>query len=126
MINLLKNMNFSTFKYIIIILILIFSFILLYFKKETVPQKKHDYSVDYVQAHLYSGANKDYLLKDSKCGCFYCLKIFDPKEITDWCYYASDEDTAICPYCGIDSIIGESSGFPITEEFLKKMHNYWF
>ena len=63
--------------------------------------------------------------KDKSCGCFYCYKVFDPNEIKDW-IKDRNGDTAICPYCGIDSIIGESSGFPITEEFLKKMHNYWF
>ncbi len=34
--------------------------------------------------------------------------------------------TAICPYCRVDSIIGESSKYPITKEFLKMMKEYWF
>ena len=25
----------------------------------------------------------------------------------------------MCPYCGIDSVIGESSGYPITREFME-------
>ena len=29
-------------------------------------------------------------------------------------------------YCCIDSVIGDKSGFPITEEFLKTMRDYWF
>ncbi len=143
--NIFKNIDSRIIKYIVIVLILLFFIIWKklnikrtsrtdapkeikydYCEGTYIPKIKHDYSIDYVKAHLYSGANRDYLSKDKKCGCFYCLKIFDPKEIIDWCYYVSDEDTAICPYCGIDSIIGESSGFPITEEFLKKMHNYWF
>lgn len=32
--------------------------------------------------------------------------------------------TAICPCCGIDAIIGEYSGYPITEEVLKEMYDY--
>lgn len=36
------------------------------------------------------------------------------------------EDTVLCPYCCADSVIGESSGYPITKEFLKKMNEYWF
>jgi hypothetical protein len=51
------------------------------------------------------------------------LKIFSPTEITDWC---DNEETAICPHCGIDSVIGESSGIPITKLFLKGMHKEWF
>ncbi|RDU38033.1 cytoplasmic protein [Neobacillus piezotolerans] len=74
-------------------------------------------------AHRFSSHHREELVKDKKCGCFYCLKIFNPSEISAW---TDNENTAICPYCGIDSIIGESLGFPITELFLKEMHKYWF
>ena len=74
-------------------------------------------------AHRFSSHHREELAKDKICGCFYCLKIFNPTEITDWC---DNEKTAICPYCGIDSIIGESSGFPITVSFLKGMNKVWF
>lgn len=37
-----------------------------------------------IAAHEYCTNNKDSLLGDSVCGCFYCLKIFSPTEITDW------------------------------------------
>ena len=80
--------------------------------------------VDNIKAHKYSSNHRNQLLTDKKCGCFYCLKIFSPKEIIDWV-----EDiggTGICPYCGTDSIIGESSGYPISKEFLIEMRNYWF
>lgn len=73
---------------------------------------------DYIEAHKYSDNHKKQLRKDKKCGCFYCLTIFSPMEIKEWVEDISG--TAICPYCGIDSVIGESSGYPITKEFLKK------
>lgn len=79
---------------------------------------------NYIKAHEYSINNKPDLENDKKCGCFYCLKIFDPEEITDW--VEDSLGTALCPFCDIDSVIGESSGFPITKEFLKKMRDYWF
>lgn len=84
---------------------------------------------DYNMAHAYSNNHKPELEKDSICGCFYCLKIFKPSEIKEWLVEDNDCDrrgTAICPYCGIDSVIGGSSGFPITEEFLSEMHSTWF
>ena len=66
-------------------------------------------------------------IKDDKiCGCIYCLKIFKPSEIDDWTMEPNGGHTALCPYCNIDSVIGESSGYPITEEFLNKMNEYWF
>ena len=80
--------------------------------------------LDYIVAHEFSANHKKDLKNNSVCGCFYCLEIFDPREITDW--IRDKTGTAICPYCGIDSIIGESSGYLITTEFLKKMCDYWF
>lgn len=77
-----------------------------------------------IEAHQFSINHKSELLKGKKCGCFYCLEIFNPNEIKEW--IDDIKGTAICPYCGIDSIIGESSRYPITEDFLKKMQEYWF
>jgi hypothetical protein len=35
--------------------------------------------------------------------------------------------TALCPKCGIDSVLGSNSGYPVTEiGFLKEMKSYWF
>ena len=79
---------------------------------------------DLDDAHRYSMNNKPALLKDKKCGCFNCLEIFDPKEIEE--YLKDDVGTALCPYCGIDSVISESSGYPLTKEFLMKMYRRWF
>jgi len=77
-----------------------------------------------IVAHHYSANNRDALQHNHICGCFYCLKIFSPTEINEWVKDTSG--TAICPYCGVDSVIGEGCGYPITEEFLEEMHRYWF
>jgi len=80
-------------------------------------------NIDLELAHNYCSHHKEKLLNDFKCGCFYCLSIFNPKEINEWV----DQDmTALCPHCGIDSVIGESSGLPITKEFLSEMNRHWF
>lgn len=79
---------------------------------------------DVISAHSFSSNNKSMLEKDNLCGCFYCLKIFSPSEITDW--ISDTPETAVCPYCGVDSVIGESSNYPITTEFLKAMQEVWF
>jgi hypothetical protein len=58
------------------------------------------------------------------------LKIFKPDQITNWIAEVIDNidrgTTAICPFCGIDSIIGDRSGFPIEAAFLQRMRNRWF
>ena len=77
---------------------------------------------DYIAAHKYCMFNRRFIEKDKRCGCFHCLKVFDTKEL-EWVDFGL---TALCPYCGIDAVIGESAGYPLTEEFLKKMNAYWF
>ncbi|MBO5934133.1 MAG: cytoplasmic protein [Clostridia bacterium] len=77
-----------------------------------------------IKAHDFCTNNKKSLTNDSTCGCFYCLKIFNPNEITEW--IEDSKGTAVCPYCGVDSVIGESSGYPVTKNFLAEMNKYWF
>ena len=83
----------------------------------------------YIEAHKHCANHMEKLKKDKICGCFYCLSVYSPEEIESWIIADDDIDrfgTAICPHCGIDSVIGESSGYPITKEFLQKMKEYWF
>ena len=63
-------------------------------------------------------------MKDSLCGCFYCLEIFSPSKIEEW--LKDTKGTALCPYCYVDSVIGKYTGYPITKEFLAEMHKEWF
>ena len=79
---------------------------------------------DYISAHQFCANNRKQLEQSSICGCFYCGKIFNPIEITEW--IPEKSGTALCPYCGIDSVIGEASGFQIMEQLLKEMNQYWF
>ena len=39
--------------------------------------------IDYIDAHKFCINNRSALKSDAVCGCFYCLKIFDSKEITE-------------------------------------------
>lgn len=83
---------------------------------------------DLEAAHIASMRNRKLLKKDKKCGCFYCLKIFSPTEIKEWIPESrfGKEVTAICPYCGLDTILAEISNYPITDAFLRLMHKRWF
>ena len=79
-------------------------------------------------AHAKSIHHRQEILASKECGCFYCKRVFTPDAIEDW----TDEDepaerqTALCPHCGIDSVIGDQSGFELTEEFLREMNRSWF
>lgn len=73
----------------------------------------------------FATSNRNELEKDSKCGCYYCGTIFSPKEITQW-IEDRDGDTAVCPYCSVDSVVGESCGYQINKELLDQLYTYWF
>nr|WP_316628806.1 cytoplasmic protein [uncultured Brevundimonas sp.] len=76
------------------------------------------------QAHSYSSQHRKQLESSSLCGCFYCETNFEPARIEEW---IDDEDTALCPNCGIDSVIGDASGVTVKDaDFMRRMHNFWF
>lgn len=67
------------------------------------------------------------------CGCFYCLQMFPPTEIENWVDELVDEkgiasqgETALCPKCGIDSVLGSASGLLMTPDLLQRMNTHWF
>lgn len=67
--------------------------------------------------------NKNELKESVLCACFCCLEIFSPQDIQIW---ADRGETAICPYCNLDSVIGDQSGYPITSELLQGLHDKHF
>ncbi|HSN91179.1 MAG TPA: hypothetical protein VLS93_08110 [Anaeromyxobacteraceae bacterium] len=86
------------------------------------------FDADLETAHRRSSNHRAEVLSSESCGCFYCCSVFHPTEIEDWV----DEDragagqTALCPRCGIDSVIGSNAGIPLTQEFLSRTKAYWF
>jgi hypothetical protein len=74
-------------------------------------------------AHKKCRRHRAEIEQSRKCGCFYCTRIFDAVQITDW---IDTRQSALCPFCGIDSVIGDNSGFEITKDFLEQMHEAWF
>jgi hypothetical protein len=82
---------------------------------------------DIEKAHRHSSNHRAEVLQSSRCGCFYCGAVFPPEEIVEWVDEVNGEaETAVCPRCGIDSVIGDQSGFPLTAAFLERMKAHWF
>lgn len=79
-------------------------------------------------AHQHASNHRAELHNSSACGCFYCCATFTVAAVVEW--VDPDENgvgqSAICPYCGVDSVIGSASGFAIQADFLNMMHRYWF
>jgi len=90
---------------------------------------KTEWSIDELKiAHKFSIRNQASVQDSVLCGCFYCLEIYSPAILTEADLRAENDGmkTYWCPHCGIDSVIGNQSGFPITPEFLTKMYSYYF
>ena len=79
-------------------------------------------------AHKRSIYHRAQIEASSICGCFYCLQMFKPDQIEEWTDTSKPEpeQTALCPHCGIDSVIGDKSEFAITAELLTEMKRNWF
>jgi len=57
--------------------------------------------------------------ESSQCSCFYCCRKFVPDDIVEW---VDNGTTALCPHCGIDSVLPGN----IKTDVLREMYEYWF
>jgi hypothetical protein len=84
----------------------------------TTPQTPSIYSSAFVHASKHRVA----LEASDRCGCFFCFRTFTTAEIRSW---VDGNQTALCPHCGIDSVIGSASCH-IGDQFLRRMHQHHF
>jgi len=78
--------------------------------------------------HKKCSHHKRALLESPLCGCFFCLRVFPPSEITEWVrsYRNDTEKTcALCPHCSIDAVL-PSLEVELTDELLRAMNAHWF
>ena len=89
---------------------------------------KYPYSILY-NAKQHSIGNWNDLSTSTICGCYHCKKIFLSNSIYDWIGIdgrSMDHATALCPFCGMNSVIAESASYPLKTDFLESMYHYWF
>ena len=88
-----------------------------------------EYKLDILKAaYDHSIHNQEEIRKSDMCGCFFCKKTFKPVAIAEWTDIETTKgETALCPHCAHDSVIGSDSGFPVSDEdFLTAMSEHWF
>lgn len=56
-------------------------------------------------------------------GCMHCCKTFTIAEIKS---FTDNNQTCLCPYCNVDSVIGNSCGFDLNENSLQSANKYWY
>ena len=76
---------------------------------------RHDFIEAYQNSKTYRHYSERDFEKDTLRGCYYCFSIFPP-----------ENNPAYVCYCGMDTVIGDSMGYPILKELLERMHEYWF
>lgn len=79
--------------------------------------------MDLDEIYSHASEHKDEVLSSEICGCFFCESRFPPSEITEW---HEEEQTALCPKCGFDTVIGSASGAEISKTTLKNMKKAYF
>jgi hypothetical protein len=76
--------------------------------------------VDAERAHAWCSGNAGDVAYAGRCGCFSCAIVFDARLVKEFL------PDAICPFCSIDSIVPDSSQFPMEHWFLELMRERWF
>jgi hypothetical protein len=74
----------------------------------------------YISAHTHASKHRLELEASDQCACFFCFKKFTSADILKW---VDSNTTALCPHCGIDSVLGNAS-VRIDDRFLRRMHQH--
>ena len=86
-------------------------------------------------AHRHTFNNRAELEASALCGCCSCLKVFPPDDIVAWSGLdmsnfdspdAVNGETALCPLCGNEALIGDKAGYSLSPDFLSRMNQAWF
>lgn len=64
--------------------------------------------------------NRSLIDLDKNVSCYYCQRTYLGNLIKEW--VDENEDTALCPFCEIDSVVP----FEVDKETLKEASNYYF
>jgi hypothetical protein len=83
--------------------------------------------INYKYPHQFASNHRFDVLNSQICNCFHCLAQFTPSRIEEWIDENENDvgQTALCPFCGIDSVIGDKS-IVLSKEFICEMEKFWF
>ncbi len=74
----------------------------------------------------HSVNNEIEILRSKKCGCFFCGSTFDARKVSQWEDGTNGGASAICPECGMATVIGDGSGLKVTRTLLKEMSEAFY
>lgn len=92
------------------------------------PKSEKQKEYDIITSYCF--ANRKLLKRYKDCICLFCGKEFYYTKISQW---VNDEPeiTAICPFCGIDSVVPKEvhnkvDNFTVTKELQESIKKYYF
>ena len=77
----------------------------------------------YTAAHQHSSRHRAEIEASARCACFFCFRSFASADIKTW---VDGNQTALCPRCGVDAVIGNASKHRLDDVFLRGMHQHFF
>lgn len=89
---------------------------------------KNDNSDLHRYIHSFCFENKEFLRSSEINVCFYCMQKVRFEDIEEWIEERSGKESAICPHCGIDSVVPYKVDgmYELDDKMLDEMHKYWF
>lgn len=80
-------------------------------------------SQPFITAHVHASKHRAEVEASERCGCFFCFRTFAPASIKAW---IDANQTALCPACGMDAVLGNAAAQRIDDAFLRGMHRHYF
>lgn len=84
---------------------------------------KHLHRLQTIAEH--SRENQPDVVISEQCGCYYCIKLFGSEEITEF-VQGKVFSTAVCPYCGRQTILPEHPDYALVKSTLVEMNHRYF
>jgi hypothetical protein len=72
---------------------------------------------------IHAMKNRKSIMDSAVCGCFSCKTIFSNNDIVEWTDWG---ETAICPKCGVDTVLPQSAGVTLDTEHLSEIAKFLF
>ena len=70
----------------------------------------------------HSRLNRRFMTPGAACRCFHCLRGFAAEQIGQW---IDDGQTALCPLCGIDSVLSNTID-ALSDMLIQQLHAAYF
>ena len=79
-----------------------------------------------IKAARFSIRNREQIKASEMVGCYYCLEIYPSRYLKEEDFNCDGGRTALCQFCGIDSVLGDASPYLIEKDTLKVLNEHWF